>query len=564
MRFKADEIASVLQHEIQQYQSRIDVREVGRVLEVGDGIARVYGLSGVMSGEMVAFPSGVQGLAFNLEETSVGVIILGDYLSINEGDEVRSTGQLLSVPVGDAVLGRVIDPLGNPLDGKGPIVTTERRSVESPAPGVAERQPVNQPLQTGIKAIDAMTPIGRGQRELIIGDRKTGKTAICIDTILNQKGTDVKCFYVAIGQKESAVAGLIDVLRREGALDYTAVILAGASDPASLQYIAPYAGCAMAEYFMYQGGHTLVIYDDLSRQAQAYRQISLLMRRPPGREAYPGDIFYAHSRLLERSAKLSDQLGGGSLTALPIVETLEGEVSAYIPTNVISITDGQIYLQPDLFFAGQRPAMNVGISVSRVGGKAQIPAMKRREVAGGLRLDLAAFRELEAFAQMGTELDAATQSRLDRGYRMTELLKQGLYHPMHVTDQVLSIYAGTHGHLDKIPIAEVRAWESALLEFMRTTKHTLWQKITDTKKLDDDAMAELDKAIAEFQQAYASKKRVPLTLRERARVRENRPRVAVGWDKLALGDAGPPMCRTLVGRRLYGLVPPYVLPKLGK
>jgi F-type H+-transporting ATPase subunit alpha len=509
MRFKADEIASVLQHEIQQYQSRIDVREVGRVLEVGDGIARVYGLSGVMSGEMVAFPSGVQGLAFNLEETSVGVIILGDYLSINEGDEVQSTGKLLSVPVGDAVLGRVIDPLGNPLDGKGPIVTTERRPVESPAPGVAERQPVNQPLQTGIKAIDAMTPIGRGQRELIIGDRKTGKTAICIDTILNQKGTDVKCFYVAIGQKESAVAGLIDVLRREGALDYTAVILAGASDPASLQYIAPYAGCAMAEYFMYKGGHTLVIYDDLSRQAQAYRQISLLMRRPPGREAYPGDIFYAHSRLLERSAKLSDPLGGGSLTALPIVETLEGEVSAYIPTNVISITDGQIYLQPDLFFAGQRPAMNVGISVSRVGGKAQIPAMKKREVAGGLRLDLAAFRELEAFAQMGTELDADTQSRLDRGYRMTELLKQGLYHPMHVTDQVLSIYAGTHGHLDKIPVAEVRAWESAFLEFMRAAKHTLWQKITDTKKLDDDVMAELDKALAEFQQAYASKKQSP-------------------------------------------------------
>ncbi|MGD0517031.1 MAG: F0F1 ATP synthase subunit alpha, partial [Thermoguttaceae bacterium] len=387
MKFKADEIASVIRQEIEQFESRIDVREVGRVIEVGDGIARVYGLSGVMSGEMVEFPGGVIGLAFNLEENSVGVIILGDYLKISGGDEVRSTGRLLSVPVGDGVLGRVIDPLGNPLDGGGPIISTERRLVESDAPGVAGRQPVKQPLQTGIKAIDSMTPIGRGQRELIIGDRKTGKTAICIDTIINQKGAGVKCFYVAIGQKESTVAGLIEVLRKYGAMDYTTVIMAGASDPAPLQYIAPYAGCSMAEYFTYKGGDTLVIYDDLSKQAQAYRQLSLLMRRPPGREAYPGDIFYCHSRLLERAAKLSDKLGGGSLTALPIVETLEGEVSAYIPTNVISITDGQIYLQPDLFFAGQRPAMNVGISVSRVGGAAQVPAMKK--VAGGLRLDLA-------------------------------------------------------------------------------------------------------------------------------------------------------------------------------
>jgi F-type H+-transporting ATPase subunit alpha len=509
MRFKADEIASVIQQEIEQYQSRIDVREVGRVLEVGDGIARVYGLSSVMSGEMVEFPGGVMGLAFNLEENSVGVIILGNFLEINEGDEVRSTGQLLSVPVGEAVLGRVIDPLGNPLDGRGPILTTERRFVESPAPGVAQRQPVNQPLQTGIKAIDAMTPIGRGQRELIIGDRKTGKTAICIDTILNQRDGDVKCFYIAIGQKESTVAGLIDVLRREGAMDYTTVIVAGASDPAPLQYIAPYAGCAMAEFFTYNRGHSLIIYDDLSRQAQAYRQLSLLMRRPPGREAYPGDIFYAHSRLLERSAKLCNELGAGSLTALPIVETLEGEVSAYIPTNVISITDGQIYLQPDLFFAGQRPAMNVGISVSRVGGKAQIPAMKK--VAGGLRLDLASFRELEAFAQLGTDLDPATQSRLDRGYRMTELLKQDLYHPMCVTDQVLSIYAGTRGHLDKVPVPEVRAWEREFLKFMRERKNAVWQKITDTKKLDDATAAELDKAIAEFQQVYAAQKKQPAT-----------------------------------------------------
>ncbi len=503
MRFKADEIASVIQKEIEHFQTQIDVREVGRVIEVGDGIARVYGLSNVMAGEMIQFPGEIYGLAFNLEENSVGVIILGDFRQIEEGDEVRSTGRLLSVPVGDAVLGRVIDPLGNPLDGAGPIITTERRAVESPAPGVAERQPVNQPLQTGIKAIDAMTPIGRGQRELIIGDRKTGKTAICIDTIINQKNSGVKCFYVAVGQKESNVAGLIDVLRREGAMDYTTVIVAGASDPAPLQYIAPYAGCAMAEYFMYNGQHTLIVYDDLSRQAQAYRQLSLLMRRPPGREAYPGDIFYAHSRLLERSAKLNDALGAGSLTALPIVETLEGEVSAYIPTNVISITDGQIYLQPDLFFAGQRPAMNVGISVSRVGGKAQIPAMKK--VAGGLRLDLAAFRELEAFAQLGTDLDAATQSRLDRGYRMTELLKQGLYRPMNVTDQVLSIYAGTRGWLDKVPMAEVRAWEEGFLKFVHERKNDLWKRINDSKKLDDEGAAQLEAALKEFQAQYSKK-----------------------------------------------------------
>jgi F-type H+-transporting ATPase subunit alpha len=505
MRFKADEIASVLRSEIQQYESRIDVREVGRVLEVGDGIARIYGLSGVMAGEMVEFPNGVFGLALNLEENSVGAIVLGDYLGIEEGNEVRSTGRLLSVPVGEAVLGRVIDPLGNPLDGRGPIVTTERRPVESPAPGVAGRQPVKEPLQTGIKAIDAMTPIGRGQRELIIGDRKTGKTAICIDTIINQKGTGVKCFYVAVGQKESNIAQLIDVLRRHGAMDYTTVVVAGASDPAPLQYIAPYAGCAMAEHFMYKGGHTLCVYDDLSKQAQAYRQLSLLLRRPPGREAYPGDIFYAHSRLLERSAKLSDELGGGSLTALPIVETLEGEVSAYIPTNVISITDGQIYLQPDLFFAGQRPAMNVGISVSRVGGAAQIPAMKRREVAGGLRLALAAFRELEAFAQLGTDLDAATQARLDRGYRMTELLKQGLYQPMHVTDQVLTIYAGNQGFLDAVPLTEVPQWLAGMLAFVQEKHREIWNRITETKKLDDETMSRLNDALAAYQREHAAK-----------------------------------------------------------
>ncbi|MBN2578252.1 MAG: F0F1 ATP synthase subunit alpha [Pirellulales bacterium] len=505
MKFKADEIASVIQREIEQFEARIDVREVGRVIEVGDGIARVYGLSGVMAGEMIEFPGDVFGLAFNLEENSVGVIILGDYLKIHEGDEVRSTGQLLSVPVGDAVLGRVVDPLGNPLDGGGPIVTSQRRPVETEAPGVAERQPVKKPLQTGIKAIDSMTPIGRGQRELIIGDRKTGKTAICIDAIINQTETGVKCFYVAIGQKESNVAQLMETLRRHGAMDYTTIVVAGASDPAPLQYIAPYAGCAMAEYFMYEKHQdTLVIYDDLSKQAQAYRQLSLLLRRPPGREAYPGDIFYCHSRLLERSAKLSDARGAGSLTALPIVETLEGEVSAYIPTNVISITDGQIYLQPDLFFAGQRPAMNVGISVSRVGGSAQIPAMKK--VAGGLRLDLAAFRELEAFAQLGTELDPATQARLDRGYRMTELLKQGLYRPMPVADQVLSIYAGTRGHLDKIPIPEVRTWEEEYLKFIHENKKSIWQKIAETQQIDDNAIAEIEAAIAEFQKDYAGKK----------------------------------------------------------
>jgi len=503
MKFRADEIASVIQAEIENYRSRIDVREVGRVLEVGDGIARVYGLSGVMSGEMVEFPDGTTGLAFNLEENSVGVIILGDYLGITEGDEVKSTGRLLSVPVGEGVMGRVLDPLGNPLDGKGPVVTTERRDVETVAPGVAQRKPVHEPMQTGIKAIDSMTPIGRGQRELIIGDSKTGKTAICIDAIINQRNSGVKCFYVAIGQKESTIAGVIEILRSKGAMDYTTVIVASASDPAPLQYVAPYAGTSLAEYFMYRGQHALIIYDDLSKQAAAYRQLSLLMRRPPGREAYPGDVFYAHSRLLERSAKLSDELGAGSLTSLPIIETLEGEVSAYIPTNVISITDGQIYLQPDLFFAGIRPAMNVGISVSRVGGAAQVKAMKK--VAGGLRLDLAAFRELEAFAQLGTDLDAATQSRLDRGYRMVEILKQGQYEPLDVVDQVLIIFAGTRGHLDKVPVTEVAAWEKQFLTYMRERHSQLRDKIAQTKDLDDAAMKSIVEAIGEFKKQYAGK-----------------------------------------------------------
>jgi F-type H+-transporting ATPase subunit alpha len=500
MKFNSDEIASVIQKEIEQFGSQIDVREVGTVLEVGDGIARVYGLSGVMSGEMVEFPSGVIGLAFNLEEKSVGVIILGDYLSINEGDEVRALGTLLSVPAGDAVIGRVLDPLGNPIDGKGPVNTDVRRQVEIIATGVAERQPVHEPMQTGIKAIDAMTPIGRGQRELIIGDRKTGKTAIAIDAIINQKGKGVKCFYVAIGQKDSSVALIIDALTKAGAMDYTTVIVSGASSPAPLQYVAPYAGTAMAEHFMFNGQHALIVYDDLSKQAVAYRQLSLLMRRPPGREAFPGDVFYCHSRLLERSAKLSAELGGGSLTSLPIIETLEGEVSAYIPTNVISITDGQIYLQPDLFFAGIRPAMNVGISVSRVGGNAQIKAMKK--VAGGLRLDLAAFRELEAFAQLGTELDPATQAKLDRGYRMVELLKQSQYQPMDVTEQVVSIYAGTRGHLDDIPVSKVREFEVGLLSYVRDRKPELISKIQEVKDLTSEVEDMIKSAISAFKATF--------------------------------------------------------------
>ncbi len=496
MKFNSDEIASVIQKEIEQFSSQIDIRDVGRVLEVGDGIAQVYGLADVMAGEMVEFASGVTGQAFNLEENSVGVIILGDYLQINEGEEVRSTGKLLSVPVGDALLGRVVDPLGNPLDGKGPIVTSKRREVEMIATGVSQRKPVTEPLQTGVKAIDAMTPIGRGQRELIIGDRKTGKTAIALDAIINQRDSGVKCFYVAIGQKESTVAGVIEKLRESGAMDYTTVIVAGASVAAPLQYVAPYSGTAMAEEYMFNGGHALIVYDDLSKQAVAYRELSLLMRRPPGREAFPGDVFYCHSRLLERSAKLSDALGGGSITSLPIIETLEGEVSAYIPTNVISITDGQIYLQPDLFFAGVKPAMNAGISVSRVGGAAQIKAMKK--VAGGLRLDLASFRELEAFAQLGTELDPATQARLDRGYRMVELLKQGQYKPLNIVDQVLVIFAGTRGYLDKIPVERVQEWEKKFLTFMTDQKPEVRDELAAKKDLDDALVAKIKAALDEF------------------------------------------------------------------
>ncbi len=507
MKFSADEIASVIQQEIEQYDSQIDVREVGTVLEVGDGIARVHGLTGVAAGEMVEFPGGVIGLAFNLEENSVGVIILGDYLKIMEGDEVRALKSLLSVPVGDAVTGRVVDPLGKPLDGKGPVNATETRPVEVIAPGVAERQPVSEPMQSGLKAVDAMTPVGRGQRELIIGDRKTGKTAIAIDAIINQKESGVKCFYVAIGQKDSSVAGVIRVLEEKGAMDYTTVIVAGASAPAPLQYIAPYAGTAMAEHFMWQGQHCLVVYDDLSKQAVAYRELSLLMRRPPGREAYPGDVFYCHSRLLERSCKLSDELGAGSITSLPIIETLEGEVSAYIPTNVISITDGQIYVQPDLFFRGVRPAMNAGISVSRVGGAAQVKAMKN--VAGGLRLALASFRELEAFAQLGTDLDAATQSQLDRGYRMVELLKQGQYQPLHVVDQIMMIFAGEKGFLDKVAVKDIQRWEREFLETIHDKKQDVWTLLDETKnegdsmkKADHPATVAVSEAMKDFNQSF--------------------------------------------------------------
>lgn len=497
MKFKADEIASVLQKEIEDFQGQVQTAEVGRVIEVGDGIARAVGLSSAMAGEMVEFSGGTRGLCFNLEESSVGIIILGDYLKIQEGDEVKTTGALLSIPVGDAMIGRVIDPLGNPLDGKGPIVTGESRPVEYPAPGVADRQPVKQPLQTGIKAVDAMTPIGRGQRELIIGDRKTGKTAVALDTILAQKGGDVICIYVACGQRAANVASVVEALEKHGAMDYSIVISATAADPAPLQYIAPYAGAAIAEHFMYQGKHTLCVYDDLTKQAQAYRQLSLLMRRPPGREAYPGDVFYCHSRLLERAAKLNDALGGGSMTALPIIETLEGEVSAYIPTNVISITDGQIYLEPDLFFAGVRPAINVGISVSRVGGNAQTKAMKK--ISGSLRLDLAAFRELEAFAQMGTELDAATQRQLDRGYRMVELLKQPQFVPLHFADQVISIYAGTKGYFDKVPVDKVARAEQELLQFMREEKSEIRNALIETKELSSELEEQLKAALTEFQ-----------------------------------------------------------------
>jgi F-type H+-transporting ATPase subunit alpha len=503
MRPSPDEIASVLRREIENFDTGVDVAEVGVVLEVGDGIARIYGLDKAAAGEMLEFENGVRAQVFNLEEGSIGAIVLGDDKDLKEGMSVRRTRSLLEVPVGPGLVGRVVDPLGNPLDGKGPLKAEGTRPVEMTAPGIADRQPVREPLQTGIKAIDSMTPIGRGQRELIIGDRKTGKTAIAIDTIVNQKAEGVICVYVAVGQKESTVAGVVEELRRHGAMDYTIVVVASAASPAPLQFVAPYAGCTMAEHLMYRHKrHTLCVYDDLSKQAAAYRQLSLLLRRPPGREAYPGDVFYLHSRLLERAAKLSDDLGGGSLTALPIIETQEGEVSAYIPTNVISITDGQIYLQPDLFRSGVRPAMDVGISVSRVGGNAQVKAMKHRKVAGGLRLSLAAFRELAAFAQLGTELDAATQAQLDRGRRMVEILKQPQYRPMAVIDQILIIYAGANGFLDGVPLDKTRDYEERMLHYFRTNHAAFRDDFAKKKAIDDALEAELKRILGEFSEAY--------------------------------------------------------------
>src|SRR3954466_6729694 len=496
MAINVAEITSVLKNEIANFEQQLQVSDVGTVLEVGDGIARIYGLKNAMAGELLEFQNGAMGQVFNLEEDSIGSVIFGDYLGIKEGDTVKSTGRLLEVPVGDAVIGRVVNPLGEPLDGMGPVASSETRKLDIIAPGIAERRPVHEPLQTGIKAVDSMIPIGRGQRELIIGDRKTGKTAIAIDTIINQKGKGVKCFYVAVGQKESTVAGIVEVLRANGAMEYTTVVIASAADPAPLQYIAPYAGCAMAEYFMWKGEHTLCVYDDLSKQAAAYRQLSLLLRRPPGREAFPGAVFYLHSRLLERAVKLSKDKGGGSLTALPIIETQDGDVSAYIPTNVISITDGQIYLEPELFFAGVRPAVNVGISVSRVGGNAQTKMMKK--IAGSLRLDLAAYRELEAFAQLGTELDKATQSQLDRGARLVELLKQPQYRPMPIEQQVIVIYAATNGYLDDVPINRIAEFQQKLLAYIDASASDLRRSLAEKKELGPDTEAQLKQTLADF------------------------------------------------------------------
>jgi F-type H+/Na+-transporting ATPase subunit alpha len=496
MAINVAEITSILKKEIAGFDQRLQINEVGTVIEVGDGIARIYGLRNAMAGELLEFQNGAMGQVFNLEEDSIGSVVFGNYLEIREGDSVKSTGRLLEVPVGDAVVGRVVNPLGQAIDGGPPIASSESRKMDIVAPGIAERQPVKEPIQTGIKAIDSMIPIGRGQRELIIGDRKTGKTAIALDTIINQRGTGVKCFYVAVGQKESSVAQVVDVLKAHGAMEYTTVVVAGAADPAPLQYIAPYAGCAMAEYFMWKGEATLCVYDDLTKQAAAYRQLSLLLRRPPGREAYPGDVFYLHSRLLERAVKLSAEKGGGSLTALPIIETQEGEVSAYIPTNVISITDGQIYLEPDLFFAGVRPAINVGISVSRVGGNAQTKAMKK--IAGSLRLDLAAYRELEAFSQLGTELDKATQAQLDRGARLVEILKQPQYKPFPLEREVMVIYAGTQGFFDDVPLARIQEFQIAFLDYVDSSAADLRNELADKKELTTELETKLKQTLNDF------------------------------------------------------------------
>jgi F-type H+-transporting ATPase subunit alpha len=482
----AADVTAALRKNLEGWSPSVEAETIGYVISIGDGVARVAGLPGAMTSELLEFPGGLIGVALNLDETSIGAVLMGDSSHVEEGDEVRSTGRVLSVPVGDALLGRVIDPIGNPIDGKGPINATESRLLETQAPSVVERQPVSEPLQTGIKAIDAMTPIGRGQRQLIIGDRQTGKTAIVVDTILNQKGLGVKCIYVAIGQKNSTVAEVVATLEEAGAMEYTVVVDASASDAAALQMYAPYAGSAIGQYWMYNGEHALVIFDDLSKQAVAYRELSLLLRRPPGREAYPGDVFYQHSRLRERAAKLSDELGGGSLTALPIIETKANDVSAYIPTNVISITDGQIFLETDLFFSGVRPAINAGISVSRVGGAAQVKAMKK--IAGPLRLNLAQFRELEAFAEFGSELDATSLAQLDRGRHVVEVLKQGQFEPVPVSEQVMAIFAVTEGLMDGVDVSDVHTFEAEMREYVRTRHGHLLDQIAETGEMDNDAM----------------------------------------------------------------------------
>jgi F-type H+-transporting ATPase subunit alpha len=499
---KADEITKILREQIENYDQTVAVDEVGAVISVGDGIARVHGLERCMSGEMLAFPHNVFGIALNLEEDQVGVVLLGDYTEIKEGDTVKRTRTIMSVPVGEALIGRVVNPLGQPVDGKGPVSTKERNNLERLAPGVIDRQPVREPLQTGIKAIDSMIPIGRGQRELIIGDRQTGKTAIILDTIINQKGGDMICIYCAIGQKRSTIAQVIKVLTDAGAMDYTIVVAASATEPATLQYIAPYAACAMGEYFRDSKRHAVTFYDDLSKHAQAYREISLLLRRPPGREAFPGDVFYLHSRLLERAAKLSNELGAGSLTSLPVIETQAGDVSAYIPTNVISITDGQIYLEADLFNAGIRPAINVGISVSRVGGNAQIKAT--RQVAGSLRLEMAQYRELAAFAQFGSELDKVTQSQLSRGQRLTEILKQDQYSPLPIEKQVLIIFAGTNKFMDDIELADCRRFERELYQFMDTNYSGVLARLAEKKAIDDQLKQEMSDAIKAFKEKFTA------------------------------------------------------------
>ncbi|MFA5072897.1 MAG: F0F1 ATP synthase subunit alpha [Nitrospirota bacterium] len=500
MQIKAQEISDIIKQKISDFEKTVEVSEIGTVITVGDGIAKVFGLDNVMSGELLEFPGGVLGMALNLEEESVGVVLMGNDTGIREGDIVKRTKRIAEVPVGDAVIGRVVDGIGQPIDGKGPIASKEFRKVEVIAPGIVKRQPVREPLQTGIKAIDAMIPIGRGQRELIIGDRQTGKTAVAVDTIINQKGQDVVCIYVAIGQKQSTVAQVVKTLEEHGAMGYTLIVSASASDPAPLQFIAPYTGCTIGEYFRDKGKHALIVYDDLSKQATAYRQLSLLLRRPPGREAYPGDVFYLHSRLLERAAKFSDAMGGGSLTALPIIETQAGDVSAYIPTNVISITDGQIFLETDLFYSGVRPAINVGISVSRVGGSAQVKAMK--QVAGTLRLELAQYRELAAFAQFGSDLDKATLAQLNRGQRMVELLKQDQYVPMPVEQQILVIFAGTNGFVDDVPVQAVRKFEDGLLRFVSSSHPELLQDISSKKQLDDELKVRMTTVIEEFKKTF--------------------------------------------------------------